>query len=284
MDYTSFCGEIFRLLSARLPASMLPGQDPAETARTGGWYYPSARDRSAWFFDCRNAYRQYLAGVSVSAIADTMEYSLLLHQWDSLPASLRPEPAGGITPEWALRLRPFSGPPPDPSASLCLLWDRYLMEPCCRFLSSDSLLFQPVNLRDMDILGTDEAGFWARLWEELPLQDPPVLSAILPDGCFADVSSETSGQRCILTGQRGLYGAAVLFYPGLAARLNARFSGFMALVSSPHEAVLFPGDIVSSSEEAFRLLYELREKAGPADTDLFPELYQYTVEAGLIPV
>ncbi len=266
MDHSSFCGEFTRLISARLPSAVIPDQDPSSIARHGRWHYPSVRDQNAYFFDCGTAYRQYLAGAPLAEIADAAEYGFLQHQWNVSAASAGQEIIGAVPPQWALRLRPASEDPAGDLSPFCLCWDRYLLEPLCRFLLSASLSFQPVRAEDLARLGTDEAGFWERFWRELPQQDPPEL-----------------GSDLILTGRRGLYGAAVLFYPGLLSRLYGRFSDFRLLLSSPHEAVIFPAAGVPQQDGTGRPGAWILSGAAAEAQGFVPALFQYTVEAGLTP-
>lgn len=266
MDHVSFCGEFYRLISVRLPSAVLPEQDPASLARHGGWHYPSVRDKNAYFFDCGTAYRQYLAGAPLTEIADAAEYDFLHHQWDLSAASVGHEITGAVRPQWALRLRPAAENQAGDLSPFCLCWDRYLLEPLCRFLSSASFSFQSVRSEDLARLGTDEAGFWERFWKELPQQDPPEL-----------------GGDLILTGRRGLYGAAVLFYPGLLSRLHGRFSDFRLLLSSPHEAVIFPAAGVPQNDGVRRPGARIPNADAAEEPGFVPALFQYTVETGLTP-
>ena len=298
MDYMSFSREIFRLISLRLPAALLPDPDPAFLSRYGGWFYPSARDPHAFFFDCRTAYRSYLAGATLSEIADALECDFLSHQWEACGIRARLLSPSGAGPQWALRLRSVTGSDPLPSRSLCLFWDRYALEPYCRFLGSDSLQFRPVAEEDLALLSSGESAFWERFWRELAVQDPPELLAVTEEGREAEAvwdapekvynapeEADAAGPPAdcyLLSGRRGLYGAAVIFYPNLLRLLHRRFGCFRLLLSSPHEVMLFPEGGRYQPEDTVRMLYEVREKSDPAG-GLVPALYQYTVDAGLTP-
>ncbi len=290
MDYTSFSREICHFISLRLPAALLPDPDPAFLSRCGGWFCPSARDPHAFFFDCRTAYRSYLAGASLSEIADALEFDFLSHQWEVLGIRtrlLRPADAG---PQWALRMRSVTGSDTLASRSLCLYWDRYALEPYCRFLDNDTLQFRPVMKEDLALLNTGETSFWERFWRELAAQDPPELTAVSEERMPETVWDQPEGAEAAvppadcytLSGRRGLYGAAVIFYPNLLRLLHQRFGSFRLLLCSPHEAMLFPEGGRYQPEDTVRMLYEVREKSDPGG-GLVPALYQYTVDAGLTP-
>ena len=287
MDFSAFSSEIFHMLSERLPEAVICDCSPETAVHAGGWYYPSARERSAWLFDLKGAYHQYLSGASVCDIADAMEYDFLMHQWDLLAASLPDGLLSFPAPEWALRLKDGGGGP-ERGSSLSLFWDRYILEPCCRFLAADSLSslsFRPLTQESLARLETDEDGFWERFWREIVLQDPPVLLPPSSDAGSPPGKSPVPGGEDyrILTGTRGLYGAAVIFYPGLLGGLHRQYGDFRLLITSPHEVLLYPRGNASAADETFIRLRAERETADSDGAAFLPGLYQYTVDAGLTP-
>ena len=119
MDFSVFCREIYSLVSARLPLHLQVETDLRTILHQGGWYYPSSRDRNAYFFDCAGAYKHYVSGMELSLLADALEYAFFCRRWDAglpLPGMLSKTASPR---QWSLRIRPI---PPIIFAGTGIFW------------------------------------------------------------------------------------------------------------------------------------------------------------------
>lgn len=289
MDFTSFCREIYSLMLPRLPLQGQTVLSLTALARQGGWYYPSARDKHAFFFDCHSAYRAYLNGAEPVRIADAMESSFLESRWEAEGRVAETLSRANLTPEWGLRLSPLKESAYLPADAFYLCWGPYILEPCCRFDRSPSFRYHSLSPGELLPPLREERNFWPFFWRELIRQDPPRLFAPMPlmppreiDLSRPEYPPDPTPKESsyILTSRKTRYGAAVLFYPGLLARIHRMLSDYYLLIASPHEAALFPGDGPFLKDALHSSLRE-RSRLSQTENTFPPALCQYTVDRGL---
>lgn len=288
MDYSAFCREIYNLLSPRLPLRLQSESDSASLLRQGGWYYPSLRDKDAWFFDLQKAYSYFLSGTDCRVIADAMESAFLMHQWKKTEPFLNAPLSSSSSLRWSLRIRPVREAAFLPDNAHFLYWDKYILEACCR--TEDSFEMHTLLSVEKDSRQQEGVYFWPLFWSELIRQDPPVLFSNHPHQIHKEINLTANPlgrmdypkeNSYILTSRRRQFGAAVLFYPGLLERIAAFLSGFLILLSSPHELILFPGKGMMMRDILEYALDEARAESPEEEKRFTPGLYQYTVGKGL---
>ncbi|MBQ7146627.1 MAG: hypothetical protein IJR95_07670 [Lachnospiraceae bacterium] len=288
MDFSVFCREIYSLVSARLPLHLQVETDLRTILHQGGWYYPSSRDRNAYFFDCAGAYKHYVSGMELSLLADALEYAFFCRRWDAglpLPDTLSKTASPR---QWSLRIRPMEEVPLLPDSAYYLCWDRYILEACLR--QDPALSYRCILPEDVAENVREESLFWEFFWNKLIRQDPPLIYAQMPSQGLRELKlhsprswpvRDSASLTYILTSRKIRHGASVIFYPRVLSRIHHILSDYYLLLTSPHEIRLFPGNSAYLRDS----LQSMPEEKPPAfenrDTPFPAALYQYTVERGL---
>lgn len=288
MDFSSFCREIYSLISARLPVHLQAETNLRTILHQGGWYYPSSRDRNAYFFDCAKAYKHYVSGMELDLVADALEHAFFCRQWEAGLPLMESSSNHANARQLSLRIRPAEDLSLLPGSAYYLCWNQYILEPCLRqdpVLSYRSLLPAdvPENVREDSL-------FWEFFWNKLIRQDPPLIYALTPSRGLRELKlhmpkywpvQDPARITYILTSRKVRYGAAVLFYPALLKRIHRILSDYYLLLSSPHEVRLFPGNSPYLRDALQANLEEKHPAFEAPDSHFPPALYQYTVERGL---